>query len=308
MNSSELSSEENMNPKLTNIFIYYAIGITVFFWLLRLIAVLGPNPSAPTLEDVDYRTLHDLLTHGVFEYYDHASIGGFYAIYLYYWTFIFYPIFILPIDIGFIVWDILRVIATIYVAKNMYKITNREGDLLVFLILACLGFTADAFLNNTNWLITLLLLISYIQLKEDRKWLAGILFAIAMYKINVFVFPIMLLFGSRIKPKDLVYFIAPFLLLCLPYFIFPDYFMKLFRNWTDIEGANLNDFILPLQIYLITWQAFQTGQMMFFGLNTLVFLAGIEDEKWHNRYRIVIPIILIILNITFPMVLWQITG
>ena len=186
------------------------------------------------------------------------------------------------------------------------KITENKKDLVAFFILSGVGYFADAYLNNTNWLLGLLLFISYIELEKDRKWIAGILFAIAMYKINIIAFPIILLIVKKIKFKDVVYYIVPFGILCIPYLIFPDYLMQLYHNWTFIEHGIGGEVSLLMRIYLISWQAFQTGQLMFMSLMVLYFLVNVKDEKWRGRYRIIIVAFLLILNLSFPLVLWQV--
>ena len=178
--------------------------------------------------------------------------------------------------------------------------------MVAFFILSGVGFFADAYLNNTNWLLGLLLFLSYSELEKDRKWIAGILFAIAMYKINIIAFPIILLIVQKIKFKDIIYFIVPLAILCIPYVIFPEYFIQMFHNWTFIENTGADQISLFMRIYLISWQAFQTAQLMFMSLLVLYFLINVKDEKWRDRLRIIIVAFLLILNLSFPLVLWQI--
>ena len=288
---------------------YYIYGIiigTIVLIILRIIFYFDPSSRFAELRDVDYRTLYDLMDGGLPNYYNQVSIGNFRGIYLYYWYFMFYPFYLMPINIGVYIWDALRLVSSIYVAKQIYKITENKKDLVAFFILSGVGFFADAYLNNTNWLLGLLLFLSYSELEKDRKWIAGILFAIAMYKINIIAFPIILLIVQKIKFKDIIYFIVPLAILCIPYVIFPEYFIQMFHNWTFIENTGADQISLFMRIYLISWQAFQTAQLMFMSLLVLYFLINVKDEKWRDRLRIIIVAFLLILNLSFPLVLWQI--
>ena len=273
--------------------------------ILRAVFYFEDGGRYEFLRDVDFRTFHNLLGNGIIDYYKHNSIDGYRGIYLYYWCFIYYPIWVLPAEIGLYVWDALRLIATLYIAKNLYKITEKKADLIAFFILSSIGYFADAYLNNSNWLLLLLLFLSFIEFKNDRKWLSGILFAIAMYKINVIIFPFVLLISKEIKIKDLLYYVIPFGLLCIPYIIFPEYLSQLLYNWSYVEGGGANDPSILISLYMISWQAFQTAQLMFLGLIVLILVMNINNEQWRNRTRVFLVLFIIILNLTFPIVLWQ---
>ena len=263
MNESQPISTKQSGRPMYKYYIYGIIIGTAILIILRIIFYFDPSSRFAQLRDVDYKTLYDFIDGGLPNYYNQVSIGNYRPIYLYYWYFIFYLFYLMPLDIGVYVWDALRLISSIYIAKEIYRITEDKKDLIAFFILSGVGFFADAYLNNTNWLLGLLLFISYIQLEKDRKWIAGILFAIAMYKINIIAFPLILLIVKKIKFKDLLYFILPFAVLCIPYVIYPEYFMQMFHNWTYIENAGAEETSLFMTIYLISWQAFQTAQLMF---------------------------------------------
>ena len=170
------------------------------------------------------------MDNGLIDYYNASSIGGFRAYYLYYWYFLFFPIYILPLEIGVYVWDALRLITAIYVAKNVNKLTDNSTDKVIFFLITGIGFFADMYLNNTNWLIQIFLFQSYVALKNDKKWLSGLLFTLATYKIIVIVFPFILLIVKKIKLRNIAFFFIPFAFICIPYYIFPDYFLSMVYN------------------------------------------------------------------------------
>ncbi|MHA1343202.1 MAG: glycosyltransferase 87 family protein, partial [Promethearchaeota archaeon] len=210
-------------------------------------------------------------------------------------------------DVGVYIWDILRILATIYVAKNIHKITENEKDQIFFFVLSGIGYFSDMYLNNINWLLMLFLFASYLALENEQKWIAGVLFALACIKINVLIFPFILLLVHRIKFKDLVYFIIPLGILCIPYIIYPDYFFQMYYNWTYIETETTSKMSFLMRLYLISWQAFQPAQLMYISIIALIFLLNIENEKWHNTFRLLIFFFLIILNLSFPIILWQLS-
>jgi len=303
---TELKHEEGRT--LHRYYIAGIIGITIILIILRILFNLsGIYNEQVFLRDVDFKTLYDLEGNGLIEYYDYPSIAGFRALYLWFWYFLFYPIYLLPIGIGVFVWDVLRLISSIYIGKNIYKITENTYDIVIFFILSGLGYFADAYLNNTNWLLQILLFEAYIQLKNDKKWLSGVFFALSCYKITVIIFPAILLIAKKIKFKQLIFYFIPLALLCIPYLIFPEYFWKMYYNWTYIEGGQEYATNIFIEFYLAIWQTFQTAQMMFMGLFLIIFLEGIKNKKWRSHFRWTILIFLLLMNISFPLLLWQIT-
>ncbi len=290
-------------------YFYYVtsiIVVTIILVMLRVVFYFFDDAFFAYNRDIDFETLYILMDNGLMDYYKESSIGGFRAYYLYFWYFLFFPIYLFPFEIGVYIWDAFRLISAIYIAKNVDKITDNGTDKVIFLIMNGIGYFADAYLNNTNWLLNLLLFLSYIELKKDRKWLAGILFALATYKIVVILFPFVLLVVKKIKMKELIYYLIPSGILLLPYVIFPEYFWQMCYNWTYIEVEIASNMSLLLKIYLFSWQAFQTAQLMFFSLLILIFLENIKNPQWRHRYRMLIIVILTFLNLTFPIVLWPI--
>ncbi|MHA1491076.1 MAG: hypothetical protein ACTSRI_15685 [Promethearchaeota archaeon] len=287
---------------------YYAHSIvlmTIILTILRIIFYFFEIPFFTIFRDIDLITLRDWTNNGLVNYYSSSSIRGFRAIYLYYWNFIYYPIYIIPLEIGVYIWDAFRLITAIYIAKNVYQLSQNHVGIVFYFILSGLGYFIDGYLNNTNWLIQLLLFESFLALKKEKKILAGLLFTLACYKIIVIAFPFVLLITKKIKIKDLIYYFLPLIIICIPYFIFPDYLMQMLNNWFWIEGKDASNEPLMLQIYLLFWQGFQTAQLLFVSLIMLMFLGTIKEYKWRVRFRLTIFISLIILTFTFPIVLWQ---
>ncbi len=295
--------EEKKSTPIHVYYIYSIIIIAIFLTILRIIFYFYQDSFFSYNRDIDFKTLYVFMENGLANYYNTGSIGGFRAYYLYFWYFLFYPIYLLPINIGVYAWDVLRIISCIYVAKKINIISENSTDKVIFFILAGLGFFADAYLNNNNWLIQLLLFLSYYAWIKDKKWLSGILFSLGTYKIILIIFPFMLLIVKKINIKAFIYFFTPLVISCIPYMVFPQYFLSMYYNWTYMEIQS-DSFNILLVIYLFSWQVFQTAQLLFEGLLILIFLEHIKTLKWRQRYRIMIIILLIGLNLSFPFILW----
>ncbi len=297
--------------------------MTVILEVLRIVLTIYFADSRYTiLKDVDYKTLYDLMHNGLVEYYQHATIEDYRALYLYFWYFIFYPFYLIPLEIGVWIWDGLRIASSVYVGKNFYKVIIERNypvktiekaevtiDLCVFLLFGAMGFFADMYLNNTNWLIQLCLFQSYKELKKGNKLLSGLLFVVVTYKINVIVFPFLLLYLKKISFKDLKYYLVPFAILMIPYMIFPQYFWQMYGNWIYIENEVQVKINVFLYLYLISWQAFQTGQLMYVSMLVTIFFENIKRLKnikirWAFKFAVVVFIAAI--NISFPVLLWMI--
>ncbi len=231
-------------------------------------------------KDVDFVILRHWMDNGLYEMYIAPPGYIFGHFYLYHWYFIFYPFYILPLDISMYIWDVLRLISVAYITFNISKITKNKRELLLVLVFCAIGYAVDMFLNNANWLILLLLFESYRQLQKDRKTLSGILFTIATFKIIVIVFPFILLITKKIKIKDLVYYIAPFFVLFIPYLVNPPYFWQMYANWTvsDLEESNL--ILLFLHTIL---KVFEPAQLMFVSFGIFLIYTNIEKQPWKNR-------------------------
>jgi hypothetical protein len=203
--------------------------------------------------------------------------------YLYHWYIFFYPFSLLPMSIGVYVWDILRVIICYYVGKNITKISNNKELVRNFYLLTIIGYFFDTYNNNNNFLILLLLFLSFINLKKNRRWLAGIFFALASYKITVILFLLLFLLIKEIKFTDLIYFIIPLLILCLPYVIFPELLFQFIDNILGPKQSQLvskigDPFIdLFITIGLILWPLLQPAHLMYYSL--LIMIVQVHYYK-----------------------------
>ncbi|MFX1376680.1 MAG: glycosyltransferase 87 family protein [Promethearchaeota archaeon] len=268
-------------------FIYIVIAISVSFIILRiLLYYFEISPWIKDTKDIDFKILLEGMDNGLINFYDPISTSDWPPYYLYFWYFIYFPIYIIPTEglIGVYVWDVLRIILTILVVREASKVFKNRKDLLIFYIFGVVGYTIDAYYNNVNFLIVFLLFYSFIYLEKDQKWVSGILFTLATFKITAFLFLPVLLLVRKIKFKDLIYYLIPFAIICIPYMLFPDYFLQMIKNWThsdaEIEGILLIDSII--------WKALQPSHLMFIALLLIIFLENIKTEERKNLYRIIL--------------------
>ncbi|MFX1591816.1 MAG: glycosyltransferase family 87 protein [Promethearchaeota archaeon] len=289
---------------IISIFIYIIIIITIFLIILRIVFYFYSENVFAILRDYDYRIFVYENSLGIIDF--HKPGEG--TFYLYYWYYIFLPFSLIPTEIGVYIWDIARLIAVIYVFKNIDRISSEKKNIIVFLILSTIGYFADAYLNNSNWIVLLLLFLSYIELENDKKWISGILFVLTSYKLTPILFPIILLIVKKIKLKDILYYIIPLILICLPYIIFPPYFLGFLYNLTLIRGvdpATIPEFIKFLRVVV---KAFQTGHVIFYSFMVIVFLENIKDPKRKKIFRIILFSFLLIIGTLAPIFAMLIFG
>ncbi len=278
----QINSKEKL--KLSQYFIYIFIIITLFLITLRIfLYFFDISEWIQKTKDIDFKILIEGMKNGLFNFYDDVAISDWPPYYLYFWYFMFLPIFLIPnnILIGLYIWDILRLILTLVVVKQSPKVFKNKKDLLIFYILGVVGYSIDAYYNNVNFLIVILLFYSYISLEKEKKWIAGILFTLATFKITAILFLPVLLIIRKIRWKDLIYFLIPFFIICIPYIIFPDYFFQMVNNWfysdEEVQGILIFDSIM--------WKALQPSHLMFIGLLLIIFLENITKEDRKNLYR-----------------------
>ncbi|MHA1148835.1 MAG: glycosyltransferase 87 family protein [Promethearchaeota archaeon] len=291
-----------INLKIRN-YIIIIICIFISLTIVRIILYFMPMDFA---KDIDFKILYSFMNSDITNYYNQCN-KEFDArpLYLYFWYYLFYPISLIPFIIAVYLWDALRLITTLYLANYLLKITDDDKILQYFLMLHVVGFFFDMYFNNTNWLIYLLLYQSYIHYEKNNKVLSGIFFTLATFKINTIVFPIIIFLNKKIKPKDLLYFIIPFTLICLPYILFPDYFFKMYYNWSYIEnGAHVNNFNQTTLwiVYQLSWQLVQPAQLMFAGFIYLCYFKNLHNEKWK------IPLAKLIFAIICILILINVLG
>jgi len=209
---------------------YLLAIITIFFIVLRIFLYsFDIIPWIKETKDIDFKILLEGMDNGLVNFYDKVPISDWPPYYLYFWYFLFFPIKIIPTDglVGVYVWDVLRLFLTILIIRESPKMFKNKKDLLIFYILGIVGYSIDAYYNNVNFLIAFLLFYSFVYLESDQKWVPGLLFTLATFKITAIVFIPVLLIATKIKLKDLIYFLIPFAIICLPYMIFPDYFLQM---------------------------------------------------------------------------------
>ncbi len=238
--------------------------------------------------DLNFKTNYDLMHNGLFHYYKENPLLDEKAIYLYFWYFIFYPFYILPYEISLYLWDFLRLTSAIYVSLKIVKITSNKRELYFFFLFSAIGYFADMYLNNTNWLIQLLLIESYYQFQRKKKILSGILFSLTVFKVTLIVFPLILLIIKKLKVKDLAYFITPLTLICIPYFIFPEYFISMVFNWFEVSNTS-TEFSL-INIFLKSWRLIQPAHLLYVSFTILIILLNIRNEKIKDRIALIIYI------------------
>ncbi|KKK44460.1 MAG: hypothetical protein Lokiarch_18070 [Candidatus Lokiarchaeum sp. GC14_75] len=287
--------------------IYIISLISISFIILRiLLYYFDILPWIKETKDIDFKILIDGMDNGLINFYDDGVISKWPPYYLYFWYFLFFPVYIIPTDglIGVYVWDALRLILTIVVVNKSAKVFKQKKNLLIFYIFSIVGYSIDAYYNNVNFLIVFFLFYSFIYIGKDKMWIAGILFTLSTFKITAILFLPVLLLSKKIKVKDLIYFIAPFALVCIPYLIFPEYFFQMTSNWfsrdTEIQGLLIIDSII--------WKALQPSHLMFIALLVIIFLESINIEKKRKVYRLILVSVITIYYIYLTIIVFIIPA
>jgi hypothetical protein len=297
------------NEKEYPIHLYFICGliiITIILIVLRiLLGFFYINPWIKETRDVDYKILIEGMKNGIINFYDPIEISDWPPYYLYFWYFLFFPMYLIPLEIGLYIWDCLRLLCVGYVFFKAKDIFESKTDLIIFYTLSSIGYSYDAYFNNVNFLIIFFLFLSYKCLEDDKKWIAGIFFTLATFKINSILFIPVLLIIRKLKARDLIYFVVPFLLVCIPYMIFPEYFMQMINNWLHSDEAIQGILIVDS----ITWKVLQPSHLMFISLLIIIFLANLENismDKRKKLFRILFPIIIILYYIYLTIIVFLI--
>ncbi len=289
MNSNELTFSKEKRESYILMYILIIIFITAVLVALRIIFSFFQEESPGLFiidllmrnRDLNFKTNYNLMYNGIINYYGDNPFISEKAIYLYFWYFIFYPFYIIPIEISIYIWDLLRIISTIYIAINISKVIKNRRDLLFFFLFSGIGYFADMYLNNTNWIIQLFLYESYIQLEKNNKPLSGFFFTICTFKIILIIIPFIFILIKKIKGKDLIFYFLPFLVICIPYIIFPEYFSMMVSNWfLSIETTSGFSII---SIFLIFWRVIQPAQLMFLSIILVIIIVNIKNENEKTR-------------------------
>jgi hypothetical protein len=281
MNSQDLSNQEEKSS-LQFYIICIFVGITIILIELRIfLTFFEISEWMQATKDIDFYILIEGMDNGLIDFYNPVAISDWPPYYLYFWYFIFYPIYLIPPVIGVYVWDILRLVLVIFIIIDSPKVFKNRKDLLIFYVLSMVGFTIDGYYNNVNFLIAFFLFYSYVFLEKDKKWISGILFTLSTFKITALLYLPVLLIIKRIKWKDFIHYLTPLVILCIPYIIFPNYFLQMFGNWlysdTEIQGLLIIDSIM--------WKALQPSHLMFIALLLIIFLENIKREDRRILYR-----------------------
>ena len=277
--------------------------ITIFLLITRILINIFDFPLLlDGSRDVDFEILLLGLKNGLTNFYDPVAVPegvpDWPPYYLYFWYFIFFPMGLIPFEISIYIWDALRLIISSYIVLKSFKLIKNRTNLLWFYFTLGVGFFIDGWYNNCNFLIIFFLLLSYTSLERDKMWLSGIFFALSTIKINSILFIPVLLMVKKIKVKDLVYYILPFILLCLPYVIFPDYLLQMLSNWTnDTPGIQGLTFLDP-----IIWKAVQPSHLMFLGFMAIIIFESLEKYKKSDQIRNAIVLLLIAFYIYISVV------
>jgi len=291
--SNQNTINEEQKSSIHLYFIYFFITITITLIILRIFLYFFEISTwIQDTKDIDFKILIEGMDNGLIDFYNTIGITDWPPYYLYFWYFLFLPIYIIPFNIiiGVYVWDVLRLILVILIIRESPKVFKNKKDLLIFYILSIIGYSIDAYYNNVNFLILFFLFYSYLFLERGKKWISGILFTLATFKITALIFLPILLIARKIKWKDLLYYAVPFLIICIPYIIFPNYFFQMFNNWLfsdeEIQGILVFDSIM--------WKALQPSHLMFIGLLMIIFLENLRNEDRKNLYRIILVSIITI--------------
>jgi len=277
--------------------------ITIFLFITRILINIFEFPSLlEGSRDVDFEILLLGLKNGLVNFYDPVAVPegvpDWPPYYLYFWYFIFYPMGLLPLDVSVYIWDVLRLITSSYIVIKGFKIIKNRTNLLWFYFTIAVGFLIDGWYNNCNFLIVFFLLFSYTSLEKDKMWLSGIFFALSMIKINSLLFIPVLLIVKKIKVKDVIYYVLPSILLCLPYIIFPDFLLQMLNNWTNTTpGIQGLTFLEP-----IIWKAVQPSHLMFLGFMFIIIFENLEKYKKRDQIRNALVLILIAFYIYISIV------
>jgi hypothetical protein len=285
------------------VFLLTASTIVLIISRILILSFQFP-PIIEATRDVDFTILLRQLKNGLFDFYKTVplpeGVPDWPPYYLYFWYFIFFPFGLLDPLISMLIWDILRLATTAYVAYKALNMITYRIDLLAFYLFIYLGFLLDAWYNNCNFLLMFFLYLSYTFLEKDKKWASGIFFALSTVKINSILFLPALLIVKKIKLKEVVYYLIPFGILFLPYVIFPDFLLQMLSNWANstpgIQG------ITPLDSIL--WKAVQPSHFLFLSIILMTILEGIIKEKRHKQVRKIIYASIAIFYLYITIVVW----
>jgi len=262
------------------------LTIVIFSIIIRILNYYIEFPDLIALsKDIDFELLILGQKNGLIDFYIPVDVPSWMPewppYYLYFWYFIFLPMGWFPLPISLLIWNILSVGLVSFVGIRCYDRFENLKDFKIFLTIMAIGYLIDCWYGNSNFLILLFLYLSYDFLEKNKKWISGIFFTLATFKINGFLFLPVILLSKKIKFKDLIYYLIPFTIVCLPYVIFPDFFGQMLYNWghSDVGIQGLT----PLDS--IFWKALQPSHLMYIGFLYLVYFEHLEEGIRKIRIR-----------------------
>lgn len=283
---------EGPRPRLAHRIIFGTLlAVIIFSIFFRILNYYIELPDIIALsKDIDFKLL--ILGHeenGLFNFYlpleDLPSwMPEWPPYYLYFWYFLFSPMGwftseLLPISL--LIWNILSLGLVSFVGIRSYDRFNDYKDFKIFFVFMTLGYLIDCWYGNSNFLILLFLYLSYDYLEKDKKWISGIFFTLGTFKINGFLFLPVILLSKKIKFKDLIYYLIPFTIVCLPYVIFPDFLGQMVYNWAHSDPGIQG--LTPIDP--IFWKALQPSHLMYISFLYLIYFEHLEEGKRKNRIR-----------------------
>jgi hypothetical protein len=90
-----------------------------------------------------------------------------------------------------------------------------------------------------------------------------------------------ILLSKKIKFKDLIYYLVPFTVACLPYIIFPDFLGQMLYNWGHSDPGIHG--LTPLDS--IFWKALQPSHLMYISFLYLIYFEHLEEGTRKNWIR-----------------------
>jgi hypothetical protein len=289
-------------------FIFFFILITILFIIVRILIIYNSLPYLIEISrDVDFDILIRGLNNGLIDFYKPIEmppgIPDWPPYYLYFWYFMFFPMGLIPVEVGVYVWDIFRLVTSSIVVYNSFNYFKNKKDIFIFYLLLTAGFCIDGWFNNINFIILFLLYYSYTALDKGDKWISGLLFTLSTFKINSILFIPILLLVKKIRFKDLYHYLLPFLLICLPYMIFPNYFLQMISNWFSsqdtLQGMTFLDSIL--------WKGLQPSHLMFLSFLYIIFFENIGKFRKKSLLRMILLSLLFFYYLYLSLVTWIIT-
>ncbi len=289
--SREQEEEHALYPKI--FMLCFLFGTIILITFRILISSFELPELIENSKDIDFFILYEgFWQNGLLNFYNPVDLPDYIPdwppYYFYHWYFIFFPVAIVPYEVGIYIWDILRLLTCSYISIKTPKCIKSGIDGKLLLMCVLIGFFIDGWFNNINFLILFFLFLSYISLESNKIWLSGIFFSLSLLKINSLIYIVVLLLTKKINRKNFVKFVIPTIILILPYLIFPEFFLSMINNWGFSDNRIQGLFLLDS----ITWKALQPSHLMFLSFCIIVFIVNLKNKKTRRILRVMIFVIL----------------